>query len=101
MPRRRVRLRRRYGRGRLDDSPPRLDSLGVRAAGPQPLAQARRDGAARRDGSGGGASLGAGGCSMKVTGAQALFKALEGEGVDLVFGIPGGAILPAYHTLVE
>ena len=31
---------------------------------------------------------------MKVTGAQALFKSLEGEGVDIVFGIPGGAILP-------
>ena len=26
---------------------------------------------------------------MKVTGAQALFKSLEGEGVDIVFGIPG------------
>ena len=26
---------------------------------------------------------------MKVSGAQALFKALEGEGVDIVFGIPG------------
>jgi acetolactate synthase I/II/III large subunit len=38
---------------------------------------------------------------MKVTGAQALFKALEGEGVDLVFGIPGGAILPAYDPLVD
>lgn len=38
---------------------------------------------------------------MKVTGAQALFKSLEGEGVDLVFGIPGGAILPAYDPLIE
>jgi acetolactate synthase-1/2/3 large subunit len=38
---------------------------------------------------------------MKVTGAQALFKALEGEGVDVVFGIPGGAILPAYDPLLE
>jgi acetolactate synthase-1/2/3 large subunit len=38
---------------------------------------------------------------MKVTGAQALFKALEGEGVDTVFGIPGGAILPAYDPLIE
>jgi acetolactate synthase-1/2/3 large subunit len=38
---------------------------------------------------------------MKVTGAQALFKALEGEGVDLVFGIPGGAILPAYDPLLD
>jgi acetolactate synthase-1/2/3 large subunit len=38
---------------------------------------------------------------MKVTGAQAMFRALEGEGVDLVFGIPGGAILPAYDPLIE
>ncbi|MFM8999841.1 MAG: acetolactate synthase large subunit [Actinomycetota bacterium] len=36
---------------------------------------------------------------MKVTGAQALFKALEGEDVDVVFGLPGGAILPAYDPL--
>ncbi len=38
---------------------------------------------------------------MKVTGAQALFKSLEGEGVDIVFGIPGGAILPAYDPLLD
>jgi len=38
---------------------------------------------------------------VKVTGAQALFKALEGEGVDVVFGIPGGAILPAYDPLLD
>jgi len=38
---------------------------------------------------------------MKVTGAQALFKALEGEGVDTIFGIPGGAILPAYDPLID
>ena len=38
---------------------------------------------------------------MNVTGAQALFKALEGEGVEVVFGIPGGAILPAYDPLLD
>ncbi|MEA2551374.1 MAG: acetolactate synthase large subunit, partial [Actinomycetota bacterium] len=38
---------------------------------------------------------------MKVTGAQALFKALEGEGVDTIFGLPGGAILPAYDPLLQ
>jgi acetolactate synthase-1/2/3 large subunit len=38
---------------------------------------------------------------MTVTGAQALFRALEGEGVDLAFGIPGGAILPAYDPLID
>jgi acetolactate synthase-1/2/3 large subunit len=38
---------------------------------------------------------------MKVTGAQALFKSLEGEGVETIFGIPGGAILPAYDPLLD
>ncbi len=38
---------------------------------------------------------------MKVTGAQALFMALEGEGVEIAFGIPGGAILPAYDPLID
>ncbi len=38
---------------------------------------------------------------MKVSGAQALFKALEGEEVDVIFGIPGGAILPAYDPLID
>ena len=34
-----------------------------------------------------------------ITGAQALIRALEHEGVDVVFGVPGGAILPAYDPL--
>jgi acetolactate synthase I/II/III large subunit len=42
-----------------------------------------------------------GATDMKVSGAQALFKALEQEGVDTVFGIPGGAILPAYDPLLD
>jgi acetolactate synthase-1/2/3 large subunit len=37
----------------------------------------------------------------RLTGAQALFRSLELEGVDVVFGIPGGAILPAYDPLLE
>ncbi len=36
-----------------------------------------------------------------VTGAQALVLALEALGVDTVFGIPGGAILPAYDPLMD
>ena len=31
-----------------------------------------------------------------MTGAASLVKALEKVGVDTVFGIPGGAVLPAY-----
>jgi len=36
-----------------------------------------------------------------VTGAASLVRALEELGVDAVFGIPGGAILPAYDPLFD
>ncbi|NNC93885.1 MAG: biosynthetic-type acetolactate synthase large subunit, partial [Acidimicrobiia bacterium] len=38
---------------------------------------------------------------MKITVAQALIKALEFEGVEVMFGHPGGAILPAYDPLYD
>ncbi|MDQ4027446.1 MAG: thiamine pyrophosphate-binding protein, partial [Actinomycetota bacterium] len=38
---------------------------------------------------------------MMVSGAQSLIKSLEAAGVDVVFGIPGGAILPAYDPILE
>src|SRR5262252_3151387 len=38
---------------------------------------------------------------VMMTGAQALVAALERLGVDVVFGIPGGAILPAYDPLFD
>ncbi|MFB9835626.1 acetolactate synthase large subunit [Actinoallomurus acaciae] len=37
----------------------------------------------------------------RMTGAQALVRALEQVGVDTVFGIPGGTILPAYDPLFD
>ncbi|TWP33326.1 acetolactate synthase large subunit [Leekyejoonella antrihumi] len=37
----------------------------------------------------------------QVNGAQALVLALEEVGVEVVFGIPGGAILPAYDPLLD
>jgi acetolactate synthase-1/2/3 large subunit len=37
---------------------------------------------------------------MKLTGAQILWEALVREGVDTVFGYPGGAILPAYDAML-
>jgi len=37
----------------------------------------------------------------KMTGAQALIASLEHEGVDVMFGVPGGAILPAYDPLLD
>jgi acetolactate synthase-1/2/3 large subunit len=36
-----------------------------------------------------------------MTGAQALVRSLEEVGADVVFGIPGGAILPAYDPLYD
>ena len=37
----------------------------------------------------------------KITGAEALIKSLIAEGVDLVFGYPGGAIIPVYDKLYD
>jgi acetolactate synthase-1/2/3 large subunit len=39
--------------------------------------------------------------SNQITGAQSLVKALENAGVDVMFGIPGGAILPAYDPIYD
>ncbi|MEN0071692.1 MAG: thiamine pyrophosphate-binding protein, partial [Propionicimonas sp.] len=36
-----------------------------------------------------------------LTGAQSLVESLERVGVEVVFGIPGGAILPAYDPLFD
>jgi len=34
-----------------------------------------------------------------MTGAAIVFKALEEQGVDTIFGYPGGAVLPIYDEL--
>jgi acetolactate synthase I/II/III large subunit len=62
-------------------------------------------------GAGGPAGHGAGGAAgdtgtppgpvTRMTGAQALVRALEKVGADVVFGLPGGAILPAYDPLLD
>ena len=39
--------------------------------------------------------------SEQITGAQALVRALEHVGVDVMFGLPGGAILPAYDPIYD
>lgn len=38
---------------------------------------------------------------MKISGAQAIIKALEIEGVDTIFGYPGATICPFYDALVD
>lgn len=39
--------------------------------------------------------------SNKITGAEALMRSLEHEGVDTLFGYPGGAIMPTYDALYD
>ncbi|MDE0774845.1 MAG: acetolactate synthase large subunit [Nocardioides sp.] len=39
--------------------------------------------------------------SEEMTGAQSLVKSLEAAGTETIFGIPGGAILPAYDPLMD
>jgi len=39
--------------------------------------------------------------SEQITGAKSLVQALERAGVEVMFGIPGGAILPAYDPLFD
>jgi len=39
--------------------------------------------------------------SKKMSGASSLVQSLESAGVDVMFGIPGGAILPAYDPIFD
>ena len=36
-----------------------------------------------------------------MTGAEAILKVLEEEGVEVIFGYPGGAVLPIYDALFK
>ena len=38
---------------------------------------------------------------MKKTGAEILWECLVREGVDVVFGLPGGAIMPVYDAMLN
>ncbi|MGQ0631674.1 MAG: acetolactate synthase large subunit [Sporichthyaceae bacterium] len=46
-------------------------------------------------------TTGAAQAGVKITGAQSLVRALEHAGVEVIFGIPGGCILPAYDPLLD
>ena len=39
--------------------------------------------------------------AVKMTGAEALIHCLLAEGVDLIYGYPGGAIMPVYDELYK
>ncbi len=36
-----------------------------------------------------------------LSGAQAIVRSLELLGIDTIFGLPGGAILPTYDPLMD
>src|SRR5260221_8603968 len=38
---------------------------------------------------------------MKITGSQAVMESLLKEGVKIIFGYPGGAIMPVYDALYD
>ncbi|HEY3298277.1 MAG TPA: biosynthetic-type acetolactate synthase large subunit [Armatimonadota bacterium] len=38
---------------------------------------------------------------MKLTGAQALLESLKNEGVEVIFGFPGGQVIPIYDALYD
>lgn len=38
---------------------------------------------------------------MKITGAEVIIKALEQEGVEVIFGYPGGTVIPLYDKLYD
>ena len=37
----------------------------------------------------------------EITGAKALIESLENEGVEVIFGYPGGSVLPIYDELYD
>ncbi len=39
--------------------------------------------------------------NQQISGGEALVKSLEHEGVDVIFGYPGGAILPVYDPIID
>jgi acetolactate synthase-1/2/3 large subunit len=74
------------------------DPVAPQLPSPADLAGSTRPGSPHAGESTAGVSSGR---APQVTGAQSLVMALEALGVDTVFGIPGGAILPAYDPLLD
>ena len=86
-------------------APPRQGAPAPAAAAPKPAptpasvaprGAGRRAAAARPAGASNGAPTG-----EEMTGAQSIVRSLEEAGAEVVFGIPGGAILPTYDPLMD
>jgi acetolactate synthase-1/2/3 large subunit len=85
--------------------------IAARAAAPAPPAAksgagadagpAKQAGAARSSAAANSAPTVSQPAKQTVTGAQALVLALENVGAEVVFGVPGGAVLPAYDPLLD
>jgi len=67
---------------------------------PEPSATADSTGAAHSAGKNGTAAAKRV-APQQLTGAQAVVRSLEELGVDTIFGIPGGAVLPVYDPLYD
>src|SRR4030042_2772730 len=39
--------------------------------------------------------------AIRISGADAVMRSLKSEGVDTIFGYPGGAIMPIYDALMD
>ncbi|MEV8176448.1 acetolactate synthase large subunit [Cellulosimicrobium funkei] len=86
-------------------APPRQGAPAPAAAAPKPAptpasvaprGDVRRAATARPAGASNGAATG-----EEMTGAQSIVRSLEEVGAEVVFGIPGGAILPTYDPLMD
>ena len=86
-------------------APPRQGAPAPAAAAPPPAptpasvaprGAGRRAATARPAGASNGAPTG-----EEMTGAQSIVRSLEEAGAEVVFGIPGGAILPTYDPLMD
>ena len=86
-------------------APPRQGAPAPAAAAPKPAptpasvaprGDVRRAATARPAGASNGAPTG-----EEMTGAQSIVRSLEEAGAEVVFGIPGGAILPTYDPLMD
>ena len=86
-------------------APPRQGTPAPAAAAPKPAptpasvaprGDVRRAATARPAGASNGAPTG-----EEMTGAQSIVRSLEEAGAEVVFGIPGGAILPTYDPLMD
>src|SRR5215468_4243369 len=74
---------------------PTPETLAQRASGPVPTPPAHQPGTAN------GGRPARTVTDEPMTGAQSLVRSLEALGVEVIFGIPGGAILPAYDPIFD